>query len=430
MGVPCVIKTKKGYLLLLEGRKDNVINRWRIFGAKSKDFVDWIPLNDGFPIFKEKGVGWECVGVANPHLIRFDNGYLLMYSGMGSDGKWRIGMATSNNLRWWKRYRSNPVLVHSLDWDCNDIESSFLVADRLYWRLYYNGWSKDYVCRIGLAICRQIAMNPRGSFLSKLFSKFVHRKNYSGTIVNRESLVSSLKRLGLDSGDGVLVHCSLSSFGFVVGGAETVIEALKDCVGENGVVLMPCFTCPTDNVFDVDEPCDRSMGCVAETFRKLGGSVRSLHPTHSVVANGKGAKVFVYDHHNCEVPFGEGSPFSQLLKFDGKILLLGVDQTVNSMVHLFECGVDGFPFDVYLPNLFQFTVKDRDREVRTVEARLFNPEVSKLRDINKITPYLLDRKMLKQTVIGKATCRLMKAKDLMAILDVMLKKGETIYTLL
>lgn len=39
------------------------------------------------------------------------------------------------------------------------------------------------------------------------------------------------------------VHSSPSSFGNVAGGAETVIEALMECVTEQGSIFMPalCF---------------------------------------------------------------------------------------------------------------------------------------------------------------------------------------------
>ena len=45
----------------------------------------------------------------------------------------------------------------------------------------------------------------------------------------RESLAADLKELGLGEGATVIVHTSLSSFGYVVGGAETVIQALMGC---------------------------------------------------------------------------------------------------------------------------------------------------------------------------------------------------------
>lgn len=41
-----------------------------------------------------------------------------------------------------------------------------------------------------------------------------------------------LKEIGLESGDNVIVHTSLKSMGYVYGGAQAVIEALIETVGE------------------------------------------------------------------------------------------------------------------------------------------------------------------------------------------------------
>ena len=41
--------------------------------------------------------------------------------------------------------------------------------------------------------------------------------------IDREEIVTGLKSIGLQAGDHVLVHSSLSSLGIVVGGAATVV---------------------------------------------------------------------------------------------------------------------------------------------------------------------------------------------------------------
>ena len=44
--------------------------------------------------------------------------------------------------------------------------------------------------------------------------------------ISKGDLKAGLRRIGLQKGDTVLVHCSLSSFGHVRGGADTVIDAV------------------------------------------------------------------------------------------------------------------------------------------------------------------------------------------------------------
>ena len=58
-------------------------------------------------------------------------------------------------------------------------------------------------------------------------------------LVTKTDIIRGLQEVGLTAGDHVMVHASLSSLGFVCGGAQTVIEALLEVVGEEGNILMP-----------------------------------------------------------------------------------------------------------------------------------------------------------------------------------------------
>ncbi|SDN03097.1 Aminoglycoside 3-N-acetyltransferase [Paenibacillus sp. yr247] len=48
-----------------------------------------------------------------------------------------------------------------------------------------------------------------------------------------DSLYNDLLKLGVRNGDILLVHSSLSSLGWVCGGAQAVLMALKQAVGES-----------------------------------------------------------------------------------------------------------------------------------------------------------------------------------------------------
>ena len=58
-------------------------------------------------------------------------------------------------------------------------------------------------------------------------------------IVLKQDILKSLNDVGLRKGQTVIVHTSLSSLGFVCGGAQVVIEALIETVGKDGTILMP-----------------------------------------------------------------------------------------------------------------------------------------------------------------------------------------------
>lgn len=127
--------------------------------------------------------------------------------------------------------------------------------------------------------------------------------------VIKSNIVDALKSVGLQSGDSVMVHTSLGKMGYVCGGAQTVIEALIEVVGQDGTIIMPTQSWknldPETGVhWDADEadwdiirknwPAydkaltpTNTMGAVAEMFRSWPGSIRSDHPARSVAAWGK-----------------------------------------------------------------------------------------------------------------------------------------------
>lgn len=58
-------------------------------------------------------------------------------------------------------------------------------------------------------------------------------------VILKEEIVQKLREVGLEKGDAVMVHTSLKRMGYVCGGAQTVIEALMEVVGEDGTIMMP-----------------------------------------------------------------------------------------------------------------------------------------------------------------------------------------------
>lgn len=66
----------------------------------------------------------------------------------------------------------------------------------------------------------------------------------------RASLARQMRENGLTLGGTVLVHSSLSSLGWVAGGPVAVIQALLDCVGPQGTIVMPTHS------GDLTDPAD------------------------------------------------------------------------------------------------------------------------------------------------------------------------------
>lgn len=58
-------------------------------------------------------------------------------------------------------------------------------------------------------------------------------------LVTPDDMATAFKDIGIQKGQAIMVHTSLSSLGYVCGGAQSVIEALMDRVGKQGTIMMP-----------------------------------------------------------------------------------------------------------------------------------------------------------------------------------------------
>ncbi len=214
-------------------------------------------------------------------------------------------------------------------------------------------------------------------------------------VVTKSDIVAGLRSLGLKAGDKVIAHSALSAFGRVKGGADAVIDALLEVLGEEGTLLMP--TMGGGQPFDIRTTPSR-VGAVTETFRKRPGVLRSLHPSHSVCAYGKDAAWFVAGHERAPTAYNEGTPYRRILDF-GKILLLGVDQDRNTCLHAIE-AMAGAP---YLRTI-QRDYIDRDGRVKTMTIeQMAGPH----RDFIGLDRRFREAGVMTIGKIGAAVCRLM-----------------------
>src|SRR4051794_5201595 len=64
----------------------------------------------------------------------------------------------------------------------------------------------------------------------------------TGPLVTRATLADQLRELGVRPGDILLTHTSLSSLGWVSGGAVAVVQGLLDALGPEGTLVVPTQT--------------------------------------------------------------------------------------------------------------------------------------------------------------------------------------------
>jgi len=192
----------------------------------------------------------------------------------------------------------------------------------------------------------------------------------------RASLSGDLAALGLAAGQLVMLHVSMRSLGFVVGGAMTLLDAMLDVLGPTGTLIMPAhsgdlsdpagWSAPpvpaawldevraTMPAFDPARTPTWGLGVVPELFRTWPGVRRSGHPTVSLAANGPLAAEIV-GTHPLDDPHGEASPLARAYDRGVKLLLLGVGWNRATLLHLAERRAypDAEPIAAWAPVLLE-----------------------------------------------------------------------------
>jgi aminoglycoside 3-N-acetyltransferase len=243
-------------------------------------------------------------------------------------------------------------------------------------------------------------------------------------LVTVPTIAEGLAGLGVAPGMSLLVHCSLSSFGRVQGGAQAVIEALTEAVGEEGTVVMPALT---SGRFDPSEwrnppvaealwdrirfetplyhpqktPTDHTMSVVYELFRTWPGTIRTTHPHSSMAAWGKHRDSLVAVHR-LDDRFGESSPLARLYHLDARVLFLGTTYATNTCFHLAEYRRPNPPVREFMivrdidgqRTLHRYIDVDTDSSVFEAIGAEFEAEMT-----------------VHQAKIGEAPCRLFSLPD-------------------
>ena len=170
-------------------------------------------------------------------------------------------------------------------------------------------------------------------------------------MVSYRDLTAAFTNLDIDHTKPVIVHAAISSFGEVRGGVETVLGALLASFSQ---IMVPTFTYktmiipedgPAENAIvygsgkDLNRmaefftsflPADPQMGVLPEALRKHPKAKRSMHPILSFSGIGVDEAL---SSQTLEEPF---APIMYLTEQRGSVLLLGVDHSVNTSLHVAE----------------------------------------------------------------------------------------------
>jgi aminoglycoside N3'-acetyltransferase len=156
-------------------------------------------------------------------------------------------------------------------------------------------------------------------------------------VLTFDDLVAGFDQVGLKEGDTLMLHSSYKSLGGVHGGAEVVIDALRESVGEGGTVLFPTFNFQSwteTHYFDRSET-PSNMGILTELARRRAEAIRTPHPIYSFAVLGSRQREFA-DCNDVEA-YGEQSAFGLFHRLNGMILSIGLHfNSTFSMHHYVE----------------------------------------------------------------------------------------------
>ena len=243
--------------------------------------------------------------------------------------------------------------------------------------------------------------------------------------VNKANIKAGLRTLGLKKGDSVGVHSSLRRFGHVEGGADAVIDALLEIVGQEGNIVMSTHSAnlsedrrtPEEIAIGVSwlfkllpyDPKETPVrtGIIPETFRKRKGVVRGSHPSNSIAALGPNAKELSEGWH-------------RLLDRDGYILLIGVGLESCSAMHLAEKCVQ-------LPERILEKITPPHWLIEKYPEGEWEWDFGPYPDFAKLTNPCIERGKMKTVKVGEATLELVKLRELIDLFVEYLKMDPDLF---
>ncbi|UUV19490.1 AAC(3) family N-acetyltransferase [Fusobacteria bacterium ZRK30] len=245
------------------------------------------------------------------------------------------------------------------------------------------------------------------------------------TPVTKKSILEDLKGLGIEKGDTLLLHSSLSSLGWVCGGAEAVIMALIDAIGEEGTLIMPTHSGENSNPFNWNNPSvpkewheiirnnmpaydpkttiTNGIGKIPELFRTMPGVSRSLHPQVSFGAIGR-LKDDILRNHQLSSFFDMDSPLGKLYKLrEAKILLLGAGYDSCTSFHVGETLIGD---KVNISKTGSAIYEDGKRIWKWFEAHEHNSD-----DFSELGKAFENRHKVIKKLVGNAESRLFSLRE-------------------
>jgi aminoglycoside 3-N-acetyltransferase len=244
-----------------------------------------------------------------------------------------------------------------------------------------------------------------------------------------------LRRMGVETGDVLIVHSSFNEFLGFRGDIGAAMRTLQDAVGSRGGLLMPTqpFTSSAIDYVRTHPVTDLRrapslMGILTEILRRTPETVRSIHPTHPVAAWGAKGLQMVGNDWEARTPCGRGTAYFRLLEHDGKILMLGTGAQPMTFYHCVEELIEPLmPFSPFTTEEYTLQSKDVKGNLYTTRTRLFEPVLSANRRMSLLEPEMKSRGFWKEAKIGQLEVLLFRAANVLEACQSMARKGQFCY---
>jgi len=244
-----------------------------------------------------------------------------------------------------------------------------------------------------------------------------------GRVIPR--MLDDLRKTGVREGDCLIVHSSFKALGLSDALPVDAVRTLIEAVGEDGTIMTPTFTYSYSGIWNV-KPFNpqitpgRFMGVLSETLRLYPGALRSASPTYSVAAYGKYAGQITDGKEKCG-GLGVGSSYEEAYNLGARILLLGVGNNRNSMIHYAEVA-SGLPYtDIPFREFWgRSALVERDGEV--VEVPLADEFPGCSANFGVVDGYLEESGGITRGKVCDADSMLMDSHDLV---DAIVKRLHT-----
>jgi aminoglycoside 3-N-acetyltransferase len=230
------------------------------------------------------------------------------------------------------------------------------------------------------------------------------------------TLALQLRTLGVHPGGVLLVHTAFTEIRPIEGGPLGLIAALREALGPDGTLVMPAMT-DGEGVFDPATTPTVDMGITAELFRQQPGVVRSTHPGASFAALGPRA-VQICAPQPLSPPHGPDSPVGRVHDLDGQVLLLGVEHSESTTLHLAE-AIAGVPYSVSHP-----CVVVVDGAPRTVQIAETDHCCIRFRLADD---WLRSGRLQNEGPAGSGHARLVRARDIVAVAVEYLQRDPLVF---